>query len=98
MLQTVAYYDPVDYHMLKHLVKERIDGVYDAERHRTALTNLKELNMVKQPGMAHEYIHITEQGWSHLGGKTPRHGVDVEAQNAVVCPVCATDEMVASGE
>ncbi|MFC7230561.1 hypothetical protein ACFQMM_02680 [Saliphagus sp. GCM10025308] len=97
MLKIVAHYDPVDYHKLKRLVDKRLDGEYDTERHRTVLKNLKELGMIEQPGIAHEYVHITERGWSHLGGKTPRHPTDVETREAAVCEVCATDELVESG-
>lgn len=94
MLELVAYHDPVDYHKLKRLVDERLDCEYDSEMHRTVLKNLKELNLIEQPGMAHEYVHVTERGWSHLGGKTPRHSSNVETQDAAVCEVCATDELV----
>lgn len=97
MLELVAYHDPVDYHKLKRLVDERLACEYNTETHRTALETLKELNFVEQPGLAHEYVHITEQGWSHLGGENPRHSDDIETQDAPVCEVCATDELVESG-
>ena len=96
MLETVAHYDPVDYHKLKRLVGQCLDGEYDTERHHIVLKNLKELKMVEQPGIGHEYIHITQEGWEHLGGKTPRYDADVETQDAAVCEVCATDELVES--
>ena len=37
MLEVVAHYDPVDYHMLKRLVGERLDGEYNTEQHCTVL-------------------------------------------------------------
>lgn len=95
MLEVVAHYDPVDYHKLKRLVGERLDGEYDTEKHRSVLKNLKELHLIERPRI-HEYIHITEQGWSHLGGKTPRYAADIETQDAAVCEVCATDELAES--
>jgi len=93
MLRLVAYHDPVDYHSLKQLVRERHCGEYDTERHRRALENLKELNMVRRGGIGHEFIHITDEGWSHLGGETPRHDVVVDEVDATECPVCAADEL-----
>lgn len=47
MLKIVAHYDPVDYHKLKRLVGERLDGEYDTERHRIVLNNLKDLSMIE---------------------------------------------------
>ncbi len=96
MIETVAYHDPIDYHRLKRLVGDHLDCEYDSERHREALENLKELNMVEQPGMAHEYIHITSEGWSHLGGETSRYNSDVSMVDAPVCSVCKTDALVES--
>lgn len=96
MLEVVAHYDPVDYHKLRRLVDERFDGVYDAERHRTALSSLNELSLIERGGISHEYIHITDEGWSHLGGETPRHDDDVGPVDAPVCDVCAEDELVES--
>lgn len=93
MIETIAYHDPIDYHRLKRVVGERLSGEYDTERHRDALRNLEELNMVEQPGMAHEYIHITSEGWNHLGGETPRHEEDIQVIDAPVCPVCEADEL-----
>ncbi len=94
MLEIIAYHDPIDYHRLRRLVGERLNGQYSTERHREALENLKELDMVIKPGMSHEYLHITDIGWSHLGGDTPRHADNIETQEAPVCPVCATDDLV----
>jgi len=96
MLRLVAYHDPVDYHSLKSLVRERLCGEYDTERHRRALENLKELNMVRRGGIGHEYTHLTDGGWRHLGGKTPRHEIDVDEVEATECPVCRADELATS--
>lgn len=93
MLRTVAWYDPIDFHSLRRRVGERLDGEYSKERHRAALDNLKELNMVERGGIGHEYIHITDEGWRHLGGKTERHEIDVDEVDATECPVCAADEL-----
>ncbi|MFC7194167.1 hypothetical protein ACFQL4_04995 [Halosimplex aquaticum] len=49
MLEVVAHYDPVDYHKLKRLVGQRLDGEYNTEKHRSVLKNLKELNMIERP-------------------------------------------------
>ena len=94
MLDIVAHHDPIDYHSLKKRVGQRLNGGYTYERHRAALDNLEELNMISKPGIAHEYVHITPQGWAHLGGEQPRHPEDTEVIDAPVCPVCATDKMV----
>jgi hypothetical protein len=96
MLEVVAYYDPIDYHKLRQIVGERFDTDYGTKRHRAALKRLEELRMVEQPGKIHEYIHITEQGWSHLGGETPRHADAVEIKDAVDCPFCVTDQKIES--
>jgi len=96
MLETVAFFDPIDYHRLRRLVGERLSGEYSTARHREALENLKELNMVCRGGAGHEYVHLTDQGWSHLGGETPRHDEEIESVDAPVCEVCATDELAES--
>jgi len=96
MLEVVAYRDPVDYHSLRRIVGERLDGEYSKDRHRAALDNLKELNMVRRGGVGHEYVHITDEGWSHLGGETPRHDVDVDEVEATECPVCEADDLATS--
>lgn len=92
MIETIAYYDPIDYHRLQRLVGERLDGEYDTERHRNALRNLKELNMIEKP-MTHEYVHITSEGWKHIGGETSRHQENINVGDAPVCPVCEADEL-----
>ncbi|MFD1646665.1 hypothetical protein [Haloarchaeobius litoreus] len=94
MLRVVAWYDPIDSHRLKRLVRERVGGGYDSDRHREALSNLKELNMVDRGGLGHEYVHITNFGWQHLGGETSRHDEEIESVDAPVCDVCAEDELV----
>lgn len=91
-LDLVAYHDPIDYFRLRRLVREEVGGL-GSEEFRTALSNLKDLGMIEQPGISHEYLHITDTGWEHLGGETPRHGADIDEQDAPVCPVCATDEV-----
>jgi|GEM_PF-2503435 hypothetical protein len=97
MIETVAYYDPIDYHRLQRLVGERLNGEYSTARHRTALDNLANLDMIERGGVGHEYVHLTNKGWSHLGGETPRHDEEVESIDAPVCDVCAEDELVESG-
>ena len=97
MLRVIAWYDPIDYHSLRDRVAERLNGEYDTERHRRALENLKELNMVRRGGIGHEYVHLTSEGWRHLGGKTPRHEIDVDEVEATECPVCRADELATSG-
>lgn len=93
MLRVVAYHDPIDYHRLERLVGDRLDGEYDTKRHRTALDNLKELGMVERGGLGHEYIHLTDKGWSHLGGETSRHHVAVDEVDDPECPVCRADDL-----
>lgn len=93
MLETVAFFDPIDYHSLKRLVRERLDGEYDTDTHREALENLKKLNMVERGGLAHEYVYITNEGWQHLGGETSRHGVDVDSVDDPECAVCQADDL-----
>ncbi|MFB1064171.1 hypothetical protein [Natrinema sp. H-ect4] len=93
MIEIVAYHDPIDYHRLQRLVGERLDGEYDTERHRSALKNLKQLDMIAQPGLAHEFIHITSAGWKHIGGETSRHQEDIKVGDVPVCPVCEADEL-----
>ncbi len=97
MLETVAFFDPIDYHSLRKRVAERLSGEYDTERHRAALENLKELDMVRRGGIGHEYVHITDEGWSHIGGETERHEIDVDEVDAIECPVCRADELVEAG-
>ncbi|WP_178915585.1 hypothetical protein [Natronomonas gomsonensis] len=94
MLEAVAYHDPIDYHQLRSVVGDRVSGGYSTDRHKGALDNLKELDMVERGGLAHEYVHITDSGWRHLGGETSRHDGDVESVDGLVCDVCATDEQV----
>jgi len=94
MLDIVAHHDPIDYWSLKKRVGQRLNGEYTYERHRAALNALEELNLVSKPGMAHEYVHITQEGWEHLGGEQSRYAEDIEMIDAPVCPVCATDELV----
>ena len=65
---------------------------YSNERHREALQNLQELELICRPGLAHEYVHITEEGWENLGGEMPRYGSDVSPQSSPTCKICATDE------
>jgi len=96
MLELVAFYDPIDYHSLRRLVGEQLNE-YSGERHREALQNLQELELICRPGMAHEYIHISDQGWEHLGGDTPRHGPNTSTQNSPTCDICATDQSVEAG-
>lgn len=93
MLRIVAYRDPIDYHSLRRIVGERLSGEYSTERHRCALNNLKELDMVERGGIGHEYVHLTDEGWSHLSGETERHDVAVDDIEATECPVCAADEL-----
>jgi len=95
MLETVAFFDPIDYHQLKRLVGERLNGEYNTARHREALSNLRQLNMIQTPGLSHEYVHVTNTGWSHLGGDAPARR-RIESVDAPVCPVCAEDELVES--
>ena len=92
MLSVVAYHDPIDYHSLKRIVGERLVDPYSTELHREALQNLQELELVERAGLGHEYIHITSEGWSRLGGETPRYDSGVQRQDDHVCTVCATDE------
>jgi len=94
MLELIAYHDPIDCGQLRNFVGERLNGEFDNERYRTARENLKELDLIVQPGVGHEYLHITEEGWSHLGGETPRYEGDTDFVNAPHCPICDTDEMV----
>ena len=93
MLELVAFHDPIDYHRLRRLVGEQLNE-YSSERHREALQNLQELELICRPRMAHEYIHISEQGWEHLGGDTPRYGPDTSTQSSPTCEICATDQSV----
>lgn len=93
MLETVAYHDPIDYHRLRRLVGNQLSE-YSTERHREALQNLQELELICRPGMAHEYIHITEEGWKNLGGDTPRYEPATSRQSSPTCEICATDESV----
>ncbi|MBV0924747.1 hypothetical protein KTS45_11105 [Halomicroarcula limicola] len=93
MLEVVAFHDPIDYHRLRRLVGERMSK-YSSERHREALQNLQKLDLVERPGMAHEYIHISEEGWEHLGGDIPRHKPNTATQSSPTCEICATDESV----
>lgn len=93
MLETIAYHDPIDYHRLRRLVGENLNE-YSSERHRVALQNLQELELIRRPGMAHEYVHISEEGWQHLGGNTPRHEPGTQTQGSPTCWVCATDEYI----
>ena len=93
MLEIVAYRDPIDYHALRSAVGERLNGEYSSERHRTALDNLKELGLVCRGGLGHEYVHLTDEGWGHLGGETPRHHMDVDEVEATECAVCAADDL-----
>ena len=85
ILEIIAYRDPVDYHMVKRLVKERI-GAVETDGFRAALENLQELELVRRELM-HEYIHITNHGWEHLGGKTDRYESSVETEGAPVCQI-----------
>lgn len=94
LIRIVAYHDPVDYGKAKRLLRERLNGECSTDRYREALYNLIELGLIEKPGMAHEYIHITEEGWSHLGGETPRHDVEIDPATVPVCPVCEIDEQV----
>jgi hypothetical protein len=94
MLEVVAYHDPIDYHRLKTVVNDRVDHPYSVERHREALENLQELDMICRGGTGHLSIHISEYGWSHLGGENPRHQEDVETVSGNACDVCATDTLV----
>ena len=94
LLEIVAYHDPVDFATAKRLLKERLDGECNADRYRKAKYNLIELNLIENPGMAHEYLHITDEGWEHLGGETSRHNVDIDPGTVPVCPVCETDKQV----
>lgn len=96
MLEVIAYHDPIDYHRLRRLVGERVNGQYSVDRHQEALGNLQELNMVVRPGLAHEYIHITDVGWSDLGGETERREEVAESVDAAECSVCARDGLVES--
>lgn len=93
MLEVVAYRDPVDYHSLRRIVGERLDEEYSKERHRAALDNLKELNMVRRGGIGHEYVPLADEGWSHLGRETPRHEINVDEVEATECPFCRADEL-----
>ncbi|WP_436931479.1 hypothetical protein [Halosimplex halobium] len=92
ILEIVAYFDPIDYHLLKRLTRDRV-GAVETEVIRGGLANLKELGLVRREKM-HEHIHITDQGWKHLGGETSRYDCSVEAGDTAVCPVCAVDEQV----
>jgi|AntRauMinimDraft_4_1070384.scaffolds.fasta_scaffold00314_16 hypothetical protein len=93
MLETVAFHDPIDYHRLRRLVGERLHGEYSSSRHREALENLQELDLVERGGIGHEYVHLSDAGWSHLGGETTRHGDDAESVDGPVCDVCETDAL-----
>ena len=93
MLEIIAFHDPIDYHRLRRLVGEQLDE-YSSERHREALQNLQEFGLICRPEMAHEYIHISKQGWEHLGGGTPRHGPNTSTQSSPTCDICATDQSV----
>ena len=96
MLDIIAYHDPIDYHLLKTRVGERLDAPYSTERHREALQNLEDLGLICRGGTGHLSVHITEHGWSHLGGETPRYQEDTERVAGNVCDVCATDKLVES--
>jgi len=71
MLETVAFHDPIDYHRLRRLAGERLHGEYSSSRHREALENLQELDLVERGGIGHEYVHLSDAGWSHLGERQP---------------------------
>lgn len=92
ILEIVAYFDPIDYHSLKRLTRDRV-GAVETDMIREALANLKELGLVRREKM-HEYLHITDQGWEHLGGETSRHDCSVEIEDVAICRVCAVDERV----
>lgn len=62
----------------------------------TGATSTKFESFARQPGMTHEYIHITQKGWEHLAGKTPQYDADIKTEDTAVCEGCATDELVES--
>ena len=95
MLNFIVFFDPIDWWSLKRRVREEVGDV-ETDTLRTALANLKELDLVAKPGMTHEYIHITEKGWAHVGGEMPRHEnwPDVTESG---CQYCRADEIVEAG-
>ena len=96
MLEIVAYHDPIDSGLVELKLEERVDGPVDRESFKAAEDNLKELDLVERPGMYHEYFHITDKGWRHLGGETTRYGREIDPGTVAVCPVCAADEIFES--
>ena len=96
ILEIIAYHDPIDWRLTLTKLRERVHGSVDKSTYRDAEANLTELGLIERPGMAHEFFHITDKGWKHLGGETPRRDRDINPGTVPICPVCEADDIVES--